>query len=423
MQVFGLVDCNNFYVSCERIFNPALKYKPVAVLSNNDGCIIARSNEAKALGLAMGAPYFKVDKFCKQHAVTIYSSNYALYGDISRRIMNILHQHVEQVEEYSIDEAFIRFDTINNPNDFYMIGNTLLETILTWVNVPVSIGFAPTKVLAKIANHVAKKQTQGNVFVLLSPSERQRILSCLPVGEIWGIGTRWQDKLHKLGIITAWELQALPTKYIRRHFSVVMERIILELQGTSCLPLEDTLEPRKEIVCSRSFGKTISTLSPLKEAISCYANRACEKLRQQQSLATQVKVFVQTHQFQQTQPYFNARLYKLTQPTQDTRVITKAAIKALEQLYLPKLPYKKVGVMLLGITDEQFTQPDLFLKTQAESSSKSKKLMQTIDCINTKIGKNSVFLASQGIKHDWQMKHDHRSSSYTTNWRELLKVK
>ncbi len=421
MKVFALVDCNNFYVSCERVFNPKLKHQPVVVLSNNDGCIIARSNESKALGIAMGMPYFKIKHFCRQHHIQVYSSNYSLYGDLSQRVMDILKCHVEDVEEYSIDEAFLRFEIFRQAKDYIIIGQQLRNTIAQWVGIPVSIGFAPTKVLAKIANHVAKKQTQSNVFTLLDPQNCQRILSTFPITDIWGIGKKWSQKLNQLGIITAWELRNAPQKIIRRHFNVMMERIILELRGTPCLDLEID-EPRKEIVSSRSFAKDTSHLKDLREAISCYTARACEKLRQQNGYAGAVRVFVTSSRFDNHQHYSNAATNHFAEPTQDTRYILKRALTALEKIFLADIQYKKVGVMLLDISADKQSQVDLFAELSAADEQKSASLMKTIDTLNQRMGKNTIWLGSQGIERRWQMKRRYCSPCYTTRWDQLLKI-
>jgi DNA polymerase V len=421
MKVFALVDCNNFYVSCERVFNPALKYRPVAVLSNNDGCVIARSNETKALGISMGTPYFKIKQFCAKHNVQIYSSNYTLYGDLSRRVMDILRSHVDNVEEYSIDEAFLRFDDFDRVDDLLEIGRVLRETVLQWVGIPVSVGFAHTKVLAKVANHIAKKQTQSNVFSLLDLENRKRILSSFTVGELWGVGSQWKKKLNAMGILTAWELQAAPEKLIRQHFSVLMERIILELRGIACDDLAID-QPKKEIVCSRAFGREVQALNDLKEAVSCYAARACEKLRRQKSCASAVKVFVTSNLFKSETYYSNAAICRFAEPTQDTRRVLKAAIAGLKKIYKQEISYKKVGVMLLDIVPIGQVQANLFSSELATQEKKSVSLMETMDLLNQQMGKGTLFLASQGFDRSWRMRRSLCSPCYTTRWDQLLRI-
>lgn len=422
MSLFALVDCNNFYVSCERVFNPRLRYKPVIVLSNNDGCVIARSDESKALGIKMGEPYYKIKSLCRQHHVHVYSSNYTLYGDLSQRVMAILRRHIEHIEIYSIDEAFLRIDHFNSMTDIYNIADTLRETILQWTGLPVSIGIAPTKVLAKAANHIAKKQTQSHIFMLTSPQEQRRILSTFPVKNIWGIGRQWSSKLNKIGIATAWELQTSSTTLMRKRFNVMMERIILELRGIACHDLaHNTL--KKSIVVSRSFHQTVTSLDALNKAACFYAARACEKLRNQNSVTQHVHVFLKTSSFKYDYYYANAASFSLHSPSNDTRTITHAVKQILKKIYRPGLSYKKTGVMLLDLISENNIQTNLLEMSPPKNSIKSQRLMETIDLMNHNFGRNTVFLAAQGTHQHQAGSQSFKSPSYTTRWDQLLKVK
>lgn len=420
--MFALVDCNNFYASCERVFNPKLKYQPVVVLSNNDGCVIARSNEAKALNIAMGAPYFQIEAFCRQHRVHVCSSNYALYGDLSRRVMDILQAQVEQVEEYSIDEAFLQFHKVTQPQDLLAIARQLRRMILQWTGIPVSIGIAPTKVLAKVANHIAKKQTQQHVFGLFDKETERRILSSFAVEDLWGVGRQWAQRLQQQNVLTAWELRQLPPKRLRQSFNVVMERLVTELRGVSCLPLEE-MAPRQQIVVSRSFGKQVAELDELREAASCYAVRACEKLRRQGSKAGAVELFLMTNAFSENPYYANSVHHPFVIPTDDTRQILAFVEQGLSKIYRAGFSYKKVGVRLFKLNEGEQQQGDLWSRPSPEDSNRAAELMSVVDEINQTLGKNRVFYAAQGVERDWQMKRQFCSPSYTTNWQELLKVK
>lgn len=418
MAIYALVDCNNFYASCERVFNPNLRHRPVVVLSNNDGCVIARSNEAKALNIPMGAPYFQIKSFCQAHKVAVCSSNYALYGDLSRRVMDILQQHVEQVEEYSIDEAFLRFDTLTQPKDLMAIALELRQLIFQWTGIPVSIGLAPTKVLAKVANHIAKKQTQSNVFGLWDAKKIQHALASFPVEDVWGVGRQWAKRLAAMQILTAWELRCAFEKQIRQQFNVVLERIVLELRGQSVLDLEQ-LAPRQQIVVSRSFGEEQADCQVLQEAATCFATRAAEKLRRQNSVARAVELFIMTNPFSDAPRYVAAESVMFVTPTDSTPAILAAVTEQLKKIYRPGFLYKKLGVRLGPLLAKQQVQYDCF---SAQANQKSEALMMTLDQINQRHGKDSLFYASQGVEHAWQMKRQFCSPCYTTRWDELLKV-
>ena len=418
MAIYALVDCNNFYASCERVFNPSLRHQPVVVLSNNDGCVIARSNEAKALNIPMGAPYFQIKSFCQAHQVAVCSSNYALYGDLSRRVMDILQAHVEHVEEYSIDEAFLRFDTLTQPKELIAVALQLRQIIVQWTGIPVSIGLAPTKVLAKVANHVAKKQTQTNVFGLWDTKGIQHVLANFAVEDVWGVGRRWAKRLNELQIVTALELSRSSEKRIRQQFNVVLERIVLELRGQSVLDLEQ-LAPRQQIVVSRSFGEEQEGFQALQEAASCFAARAAEKLRRQNSVARAVELFITTNPFSDTPRYVAAESVAFVTPTDSTPVILAAVTEQLKKLYRPGFSYKKLGIRLGPLQDKQQVQYDCF---SGQDNQKSAELMSALDQINQRLGKDSLFYASQGVERAWQMKRQFCSPCYTTRWDELLKV-
>lgn len=412
--MYGLIDCNNFYVSCERVFNPNLKNQAVIVLSNNDGCVIARSNESKLLGLKMGTPYFKVKNFCRQHRVHVYSSNYALYADLSHRVMQIIQNNIQDVEIYSIDEAFIKIK--NQEKNLNKIGVELKKTIEQQVGIPVSIGFAPTKVLAKVANHVAKKQPQTQVFCLHKTTEYQRILSTFSVADIWGIGQKTAEKLQQLGIISAWELCQAPDQLILRYFNINIQRITMELRGIACLELSSPTK-KKRIIASRSFGKKVKKINELIEAISCHAARASEKLREQNSYCSGAQIWIMAKN-NNSNKCFN-KTFKFNHPTQDSRVIIKSAIIALKNIYQSNLIYKKSGIMLLEIGENK--QRDIFSCTEQQSD--QNKAMDVMDQLNKRMGKNTIFIGSQGTNRQWDMQRSYCSPRYTTCWNELLKVK
>jgi len=420
MSIYALVDCNNFYASCERVFQPYLNNKPIVVLSNNDGCIVARSNEAKALGIPMGAPMHEYRKICINNNVKIFSSNYQLYGDMSQRVMDSLKHFCPNIEIYSIDEAFLQLDSFEKNFDLIKYALHIRQKLNIWLGIPVSIGIAPTKTLAKIANHVAKKSTSTGIFDLRDINQRENILTALPINEIWGIGKRLSLKLNELGINTAKQLRDANPKYIRKHFGVVVERIVLELNGISCLGLE-MVKPKKNITSSRSFGKPITELQPLSEAISHYATRACIKLRNQSSKAQGIYVFITTNKHKPNEPqYRNSMIQGFVEPTADTNLIIRIAKNCLDQLYRSGYKYKKAGVILTDIISNRHKQNDLFSENDLQD--KREKLMQVVDNINAQMGTNTIFNAAQGITRHWRMREEMKSNRYTTCWDELLQV-
>lgn len=412
-HVFALVDCNNFYVSCERVFKPALHNKPVIVLSNNDGNVISRSAEAKALGIPMGAPYFKWKTFCQHHKVAVFSSNYELYGDMSHRVMEILKKHTPQMEVYSIDEAFLCFDGFIQEN-LSVIATTIREEVLRSTGIPVSIGLSHTKTLAKIANHLAKNYCTG-VYNLCNTSLQHKELKNFPIEKIWGIGDGLVERLIKLNIKTAADLQQADPKFIRSHSNVTTEKIVQELNGISCIPLEK-VPPRKQIIVSRSFGKSMTDLENLEEALSHYAATACKKLRKQNSKAALVYVFIETNSFNKSDAQYNACVgFNFPQHTDETQNIIRVSKKCLKHIYKQEFRYHKVGIVLTNLKDNTIEQYDMLNPTKA----KGNQLMQSLDAINHKFGKDAIFHAAEGIKREWQMQRNMLSQRYTTKWDEL----
>ncbi len=418
MKIFALVDCNNFYASCERVFDPRLKNRPIVVLSNNDGCIVARSNEAKALGIPMGVPFFESKAVIKKHNVAVFSSNYQLYGDMSQRVMDSLRLFAPDMEVYSIDEAFLRLDHLQ-PRNLTDYCQTLRAKVMQWTGIPVSIGLGPSKVLAKVANRVAKKQTDNGVFDIRGQQAQDEILKTLDVENLWGIAGRWADRLGRIGIETASQLRDASPTIIRKHLSVVGERILRELKGQSCIDLED-IQPRKNIMSSKSFGTLLTEKAPLEEALANYAARACEKLRQQNSRAQAVYVFVQTNGFHKTdKQYNNALTYTLTIPTSDTRLIIEAAKFCLSRIYKQGYRYKKTGIMLLDLIPATLEQKHLFVDFDHRPGD---HLMALVDRINKDHGPDTLFFGAQGVAREWKMRCGSRSPRYTTQWDELLRV-
>lgn len=418
MPIFALVDCNNFYASCERLFKPELENKAVVVLSNNDGCIIARSNQAKALGIPMGAPFFKYKALCERHQVAVFSSNYQLYGDMSQRVMQSLQTFCPDMEIYSIDEAFLFLDKFRHLN-LMEYAHQIRQKIKMWTGIPISIGIGPSKTLAKLANRIAKAQNRG-VCDLSDKAAQQQALENCAVGDIWGIGHRLTEKLNRLGIKTAQQLCDYNPKILRTHFGVIMERTLLELKGISCIAQEE-VKPKQSIISSRSFGKAVTEFEELSEAISNFVVRACQKLRQQNSHAQAVHVFIRTGLFNQNQPqYQNGITCGLAMPSADSCFIIHAAKQGLKKIYKPGYRYQKAGIVLLDIVPPLQVQQDLFLSRTHE---KRAKIMQILDKINDNWGSNTLFLGAQGPQRHWTTRCDRQSGLHTTNWQQLVKVK
>tara|TARA_B100001057_G_scaffold100956_1_gene97971 strand:+ start:5341 stop:6603 length:1263 start_codon:yes stop_codon:yes gene_type:complete len=415
---FALIDCNNFYVSCERVFDPSLINKPVVVLSNNDGCIISRSNEAKLLNIPMGAPLHLYKNIINSNKVKVYSSNYPLYGDMSNRVMTSLMELNSQLEIYSIDEAFLKI----NEQDHSNIEHDILrmrKNILTWTGIPVSIGLGPTKTLAKIANSIAKKNQSG-VFNLDTEDKQIRILKNINVEEIWGISRRWGSKLRMIGIGTALELRNVSANRIRQYLGVVVQRIVYELRGISCLDLDKIL-PKKNIMCSRSFGNPLNSKATIKDFITEYSIRVAEKARQQNSRAQGIYIFLRTNRFKKEKQYNSGIMFGLNFPCCDTSVIIKLALKAIDQIYQPGYSYHKAGIMMLDLIPSDIHQKDLFQNT---NYSLSDERMKVIDFLNKKFG--SGIIAHGKVrskdKNKWKSRSFYLSPRYTTQWDELPHV-
>lgn len=424
MGAIALVDVNNFYVSCERVFNPALEGRPVVVLSNNDGCIVARSNEAKLLGVKMGAPWFQVQGLAKKYGIIAYSSNYPLYADMSNRVMSILSQFSPEQEIYSIDECFLDLTGFQSRN-LFDYGQQIKKRIKQWTGLPVSVGMGATKTLAKLANHIAKKNPQfAGVCNLIAMNEvdRNTWFSSIGVEEIWGIGHQLAPRLARLGIQTVLDIKMADPLIMRNHFSVMMETIIRELNSVTCLRLEEIVSPRKQIMSSRSFGRTVRDLESLQEAITLYISRAAEKLRCQQSCAGSVHVSIRTNPFSRRDPYYsNSLTIPLPSPTSDTRKLIKAALWGLGHIYKAGYAYQKAAVMLSELVPAKGCQAGLF--PSGKLADKSSQLMATLDMINRAAGRRSVKFASEGFGQRWKMKQENKSPAYTTNWKEMLIVK
>ncbi|CAM5277100.1 translesion error-prone DNA polymerase V subunit UmuC [Alishewanella longhuensis] len=418
--VFALVDCNNFYASCETLFRPDLRGRPIVVLSNNDGCVVARSKEAKALGIKMGIPAFELKPLLEKNALLAFSSNYALYADISARVMSTLEMLAPAVEVYSIDEAFLDLTGVSYCTALERFGHSVRQTILQNIGMTVCVGIAPTKTLSKLANHAAKKWHKAGGVVDLTDKVRQRkLMALLPVGEVWGIGSKLSARLNKLGIHTVLDLADASPSFIKQQCSVVESRIVAELNGDSCLALEQVAPTKKQIISSRAFGERITSKEMMHEAIAEYISRACQKLRKEKQQAKQLTVFIRTSPFsdRQRDPYYaNSITTALTHPSADTRDFLSVATKLLAKIWKDGYRYAKAGVMLSDFYDEGVYQVDLF--EPAPPAYQSKALMTVIDTINAKTG-SKVWFASQGASQAWSMKRAMLSPQYTTKWTDL----
>ena len=417
--VFALIDCNSFYASCERVFRPDLQRVPIVVLSNNDGCVIARSADAKPF-VKMGALFHEIRGDLKRQGVVAFSSNYALYGDMSERVMSIIESRVPALEVYSIDEAFA--DLTGIPESLENLSRTLQTEIKQKTGIPVGIGIAGTKTLAKLANHAAKRwqRQTGGVVDLRDPVRRDKLLKVMPVEEVWGIGKRMQIHLNALGIKTAWDLANCDAWELRKRFNVIIEKTARELCGTACLELEDAAPAKQEICCSRSFGKRLKTIEPIQEAVTAYATRAAEKLRQQGSVCRRIRVSLRTGMFNPTEAkYANGLLCQLPYPTDDTRLITAAAREGISRLYRDGFNYAKAQLLLRDICRRDEYTPDLFTPEQPV---KTERLMSALDAINNRWGRGTLQPGRLTKTAEWGMRRELLSPSYTTRWAELLKV-
>lgn len=415
----ALVDCNNFYASCERVFQPALRGQPVVVLSNNDGCVIARSNEAKALGIGMGDPWHLKKAQFEKSGVIVRSSNYTLYGDMSGRVMRTLAGFTPDMEMYSIDEAFLSFAGFESRLEPH--ARSLRETVQQWTGIPVSVGIAPTKLLAKVANRVAKKTpATGGVLSLMETSAQLAALGQLGLTDLWGVAKRLAARLEEIGINTPTALRAADPRFVRERLGVIGERMVLELRGIPCLRLEHVMPDRKSIVASRSFGRPVESRQELEEAVATYAARAAEKMRRQNLATANLLVFVQTNRFKPSErQYAGQHTVQLPVASADTGRLLAAARWAVGKIWRQGYRYKKAGVMLLDPVPSRNVQCGLF---HATDDAKSKARMAALDALNARFGRGTVSYATSGTKRAWTLRSDFVSSRYTTNWDELLRV-
>ncbi|MGB0375964.1 MAG: Y-family DNA polymerase [Flavobacteriaceae bacterium] len=418
--MFALVDCNNFYASCERVFQPQYEKQPIVILSNNDGCVIARSNEAKALGIPMGAPAFKFQKTFEQKQIKVFSSNYPLYGDMSSRVMRILEHFTPQVEVYSIDEAFLQFEGF----DFFKLsdlGKDMRQRVKKWTGIPVSIGFGPSKALAKIANKIAKKftnRTQG-VYCIDSEEKRIKALKWTAIEDVWGIGRQHTKRLQAQGIQTAYDFVQLPDAWVKKEMSVLGLRLKKDLQGLPYIQLEEVPSPKKSIATTRSFEGTLTEFQSLEERVSTFAVSCAEKMRKQQSSCTALMVFVRSDPFKKDMPlYRNNCVITLPYATHSSLSLSKYAVQGLKQIYRSGIAYKKAGVMVMGLVPNAQRQLNLF----EHNIGKHDALMQAIDTIHRRFGPHRMKLANQDLIRTWKMKQEHLSKRYTTEINEIIRV-
>ena len=415
MKSIAIIDVNNFYVSCERVFNPKLENKPVVVLSNNDGCAISRSNEAKALGIKMGTPWFKFKEFAKQENVTALSSNYTLYLDMSHRVMTLLSKFSPDQEVYSIDESFLDLTSFKS-KDLIQYSQQIKTKIKQWTGLPVSIGIGSTKTLSKLANHIAKKNSSFKGVCNLNVMDQDTLetwMSHIPVNEVWGVGRSLALKLNQLGIISVLDLKLADPDYIRQQFSIVLEKTVRELNGVICMELKDIAEPNKEIMVSRSFGRRVKDKQELIEAVTAYTSRAAERMRKQESVATSLYIYIRTSPHDDKKQYANGINIPLFQPTDDSMALTNAALLGLDYIYREGFDYQKAGVTLCNLTSKDKMQGNLFNDTIAHSR------MKIMDIINQR-WKGKLKLGSEGVTKEWEMKAQFKSRNYTTDWDQLM---
>jgi DNA polymerase V len=419
--MIALVDCNNFYASCERLFAPQLNNKPIVILSNNDGCVISRSNEAKELGIEMGAPAFMMEEMLNRNQVAIFSSNYTLYGSISNRVMQTLNEFVPEMEIYSIDEAFLNLDQLKHA-DLFQLAKKIRNTIILHVGIPVTIGIAPTKTLAKMANRYAKKERKAEGIYLAETQEQiNELLAYTRVEDIWGIGSEHSKKLAQQKIFTAAQLISMSEEWIRKNMTVTGQRMFNELKAVPCIGWEWMPAPRKAICTARSFGQLLSSFEDIREALANYAGNCARKMRNQQSCSNLVQVFLQTNTHRtQDKQYFRSVNIQLPVATNDSGAIIAAALKGLRIIYREGYNFKKVGVMVLDLVPEQSVQLGVFDDTNHQ---RSKQAMAAFDSINTRFGKDIVRYAVQGYKKKWKLKQEKLSPCYTTNINEVLTIK
>lgn len=416
VQQIALVDCNNFYTSCEKVFRPDLRDTPLVVLSNNDGCVVSRSKEAKALGIKMGQAWFEIKSQMEDLGVLAFSSNYALYADMSNTVMSILSKFSPRTEVYSIDECFV---DLTGMRDIRSISYEMHQRVAKWTDIHVGVGVGPTKTLAKLANHVAKTHPRSKGvfnFNALTPTQKTRLLSQIPVEEVWGVGRKLTKRLSAYGIHTALELREAHTQTLRSAFGIVLEKTQRELQETQCIELQEVAPDKKQIVSSRSFGQMVTELPVLQDALSTFVANACVKLRKQNGHSAMIQVFLQTNRFRDDLPqYMPSLAIPLPQPTNDTMVVNRWASYLCERMYKEGYHYKKAGIMMSEISPIAFYQAD-FLEPAVSSDT---RLMKALDSLNERYGRGTVKVSTQGAYKSWQMKAERKSPNYTTNWDEL----
>ena len=423
---YGLIDCNNFYASCERVFAPQWEKKPVVVLSNNDGCVIARSKEAKEKEIPMAVPYFKVEGDLKRHKIQVFSSNYALYGDLSSRVMDVIRSVVPTVEVYSIDEAFADFSHLPE-EELEEKAQLIYERCLKWVGIPVTVGVGTSKTLAKVAAEYVKKHSKDrNTLVVKTQTEAELLLKRVAIHKVWGIGRGYTRRLTEAGISTAYDFIKYDVDWVKNTMGVIGLRTWYELQGESCRAVTDVIERRKMIMTSRSFGKAVTTYSAMKEAIVTYLVRCAEKLREQGLYASYVTVYIRTFRYQKYNPQNNASaMHTLTVPTNYTPTLIDAAVKALNEVFKEGYRYQKAGVLLAGLLPQKAIQLPLFSESEeyVVDNRSRQQLMASIDALNHKYGYGKIKYTAEGVAKNWKMRSGKRSPSYTTDWKDLLQVR
>ena len=417
--MFALIDCNNFYASCERVFNPSLNGKPIVVLSNNDGCVIARSVEAKKLGIPMGEPAYKLKELIETNQVFVFSSNYVLYGDMSHRVMSTIATFAPDMEVYSIDEAFLLLDGFENI-DLKEYGGKVVRTVTRNTGIPVSMGIAPTKTLAKMANKFAKKfKAYKGVCIIDTDEKREKALKLTEIGDVWGIGRRYSKKLQYYSVNTAWDFTQRSKSWVRHTMGVVGERTWMELRGTPCLEMETPVD-KKSICTSRSFGERLTELAPISEAVANFAAGCAEKLRAQHSYGCVLTVFIHTNPFATNQAqYYNQKVMQLSVPTNDTTELINYALRGLKSIFAEGYRYKKAGVIVSDIVPERPLQADLF---DTRNREKYNRIMNVMDSLNNSYGKQKVKIAAQGFDRKWKLKNEKLSPCYTTRLDDVIDV-
>jgi len=416
--MYALIDCNNFYASCERVFRPKLRKKPIVVLSNNDGCVVARSNESKALGVKMGVPIFQIKDLVNHHGIVVCSSNYVLYGDLSNRVMTLIKQFSPDVEIYSIDEAFLKFKGFEY-FDFNKIGLEMHQVVKQGVGIPISIGFAPTKALAKVANKIAKAfpDRLNNYYIIDTEEKRIKALKWTKIEDVWGIGRKHGERLRKMHVNTAYDFTLLSDSLVKKYFTVVGLRLKKDLEGEPTIDFED-IKPKQNIATTRSFDIMLESKDDLRERVSTFTTLAGEKLRKQNSNCEMINVFIYTNRFRAELPqYYGFKTVKLPFPTSSTFELNKYAQKALDEIFAPGYKYKKAGVILMGISKDETQQLSMF----EYENPKHKVLMRTLDKMNLKLG-DKVKFASMDLKRKWKMRQDSLSPSFSTNLKDIITI-